>query len=140
MALLRAVAGLGELEDNGNQDGECAHIFEDCEKAPTAEGKCGPFEQPFRCDEWNQPAGRAMCSFRPGRRSISCRVQDHVVFHRKLYIISLQPAYPLNLFRLFARLPKGGGKLVVGFSAKTESCRAKSAGQLVAFLTLIGLS
>lgn len=51
MAHLRAFAGFGEVEDDGDQDGEAAGIFQNFQQGPSAQEKRDPIADEFGGDE-----------------------------------------------------------------------------------------
>ena len=78
MALLDTVAGLNEPEDDADQDGETAEVFEDFEEAPVAEEPCKPFPCPVDGYEGDKPAvAGAGSALGPGNGTVAGMAEDH---------------------------------------------------------------
>src|SRR5260370_41837553 len=62
MLLLPAVAGFGEIENDGDQNGENPEIFEHFEKGPVGQIVGRPLARPLYCVERQQPPRPARSS------------------------------------------------------------------------------
>src|SRR5580698_9823167 len=80
VALLDAVAGLGEVEDDRDQHGEAPHVFEHFEQCPVAEREGYPLQSPLESDERDEPGmGRALPPHPPRYGPRSWAVHDHLL-------------------------------------------------------------
>lgn len=80
VALTRAVAALGEVEDDGDEHGEGAEVFEYFEQRPVAKRPCGPLQIPFEFDPGKSPGRVVLGSqFGPFRRTRGFSYFEHAV-------------------------------------------------------------